>query len=76
VASECGQSDHVHDRHLLVANWIARREGAAVAQSGIIDQEIDINPFMIQPCQQFIQLGKIGEINFAKRNRELRILAI
>ena len=76
MASECGQGDNVYERHLLVANWIARREGAAVAYSGIIDQEIDISPFMIQPCQQFIQLCKICEISFAKRNRELRMLLI
>jgi len=76
VASECGQGDNVYEHHLLVANWIARREGAAVAHSGIIDQEIDINPFMIQPRQQFIQLGQICEINFANGNCEVWVLFI
>jgi len=76
MTSERSKCHHVYEHHLLVANGIALGKRPEIAHSGIIDQETDINPFMIQPGQQVLQLFKICEISFAKRNRELRMLLI
>ena len=74
MAGEGSKGHHVYEHYLLVANRIARREGTEIAESRVVDQQIDINLFIIEPRHQFLQLGKIGQIGFANANREIWIL--
>jgi hypothetical protein len=39
-----------------------------VSESGIVDQKIDIDLFAFQPGDQFISLGKVGEIRLPDVN--------
>ena len=56
MAGEGSKRDHVYERHLLVANGIARCERTEIAESRVIDQKIDINLFALEPRHQFLQL--------------------
>ena len=76
MAGERSKRNHIYERHLLIANGIARCERTEIAESRVIDLKIDINLFVLEPRHQFLQLGKIGEIGFANVNGEIWMLLL
>ena len=66
----------IYDRHFLVAIGIALRKRTAVAEPGVIDQEIDFEFLAIKPFEESLQLPKISEINFSNVNNKLRMLSL
>ena len=49
MAGERSERDHVYQHHLLVASCIRSHKRTNVAQSSVVDQEIDIDFFAIEP---------------------------
>src|SRR5262249_22806044 len=65
----------VYDRHFLVPIGIALSKGTAVAETGVIDQEIDFEIVAIKGFEESPQLSKISEIDFANVNNKFRVLS-
>src|SRR5215472_182871 len=76
MTSDQRKRRNIYDRHFLVAIGIAFRKRTAVAEPGIIDQEIDFEFFMINPFEKGLQLLKISEINFSNVNKKPRMLSL
>src|SRR5262249_43338775 len=70
------QRRDVYEYHFLVTLEIALLERTAIAESGVIDQDIDVEFLAIKPLQEDLQLVKISEINFSSVNKKLRILSL
>src|SRR5262249_28817943 len=70
------QRRDIYERHFLVSIGIALGKGTAVAQPGIIDQEIDVEFVAIKRFEESPQLAKIGEIDFANVNNKFRMLSL
>src|SRR6476646_3101939 len=66
----------VYDRHFPVPIGIALRKRTAVAESGVIDQEIDFEFLAIKLLQESSQLPKVSEIDFSNVNKKLRMLSL
>src|SRR5207342_1307241 len=62
--------------HFLVPIGIALRKGTAVAESGVINQEIDFEVLAIKLLQESLQLPKISEVDFSNVNKQLRMLSL
>src|SRR5258708_6703164 len=76
MTSDQRQRRDIYERHFLVTLGIALGKGAAVTESGVIDQEIDFEFLAIKRFKESPQLAKIGEINFANVNNKLRMLSL
>src|ERR1700757_483618 len=73
--NQCQRRD-VYKSHFLVTIRIALRKRTTVAESSVIDQEIDFEFLAIEPVQKGLQLPKIGKINFSNVNKKLRMLSL
>ena len=51
-------------------------KATAVAESGVIDQEIDFEFLAIKRLEESLQLPKISEIDFSNVNNKLRMLSL
>src|SRR6266480_4342195 len=76
IASQRSKRHHIDQQHLLVSSRIACCEEPGIAESGIINQKIDIYLFAIDRVHQFLQLSKIREVNFPNVNAKIFMLLL
>src|ERR1043166_5832947 len=55
---------------------IALRKRTTVAESGVIDQEIDVKFLAIEPFEETLHLTEISEINFSNVDNKPRMLSL
>src|SRR6476469_10040915 len=65
----------VYDRHFPARIGIAFRKRSAVAESGVIDQEIHFEFLAIKLLEESLQLSKISKIDLSDMNKKLRMLS-
>ncbi len=73
AARQPGQRHHVDQHHLVEALLIRARESAEIAQSGVVDQQIDRRFLRCRPGDQFVDRGVLREIGRADLDSQLRI---
>jgi len=76
MTSNQRQRCDIQERHFLIPIGIALRKRTGVAQSGIIDQEIDFEFLAIKRLQEILQLTEITQISFSNVNNKLRMLSL
>src|SRR5206468_11468475 len=76
MTSQRSKRCDVYQRHLTVANRIALRKTTAIAESGVVDQQIDVELFAIKPRQQLAQLRRISQIGVVNVNEKLWMLSV
>src|SRR5437588_12646468 len=72
MGQQC-ECDDIYLNDSIVSLRIARGKRSVVAQSGVIDQEIDADCVLLEPTNQFVDLRFVAKIDNTDMNVQVRV---